>query len=80
MEVVLVVLEVLEVLGVLGVLGRLEDREGRGCLVVLGGLEGWTTQKRRWGTLAWAQGEVLGLTAGRLPLTLEGVMHLQKGE
>ena len=37
-------------LGVLVVLGRLEDREGRGCLVVLGGLEGLvgrTTQKRR---------------------------------
>ena len=37
-------------LGDLEVLGRLEDREGRGCLVVLGGLEGlvgWTTQKRR---------------------------------
>ena len=37
-------------LGVLEVLGRLEDREGRGCLVDLGGLEGlvgWTTQKRR---------------------------------
>ena len=45
-----VVLEVLVDLGVLGVLGRLEDREGRGCLVVLGvleGLVGWTTQKRR---------------------------------
>ena len=40
----------LGVLEVLGVLGRLEDREVRGCLVVLGDLEGlvgWTTQKRR---------------------------------
>ena len=47
MEVVLVDLGVLEVLEVLG---RLEDREGRGYLVDLGGLEGlvgWTTQKRR---------------------------------
>ena len=47
MEVALVGLGVLEVLEVLG---RLEDREGRGYLVVLGvleGLVGWTTQKRR---------------------------------
>ena len=50
MEVVPVVPVVLVDLGVLEVLGRLEDREGRGCLVVLevlGGLVGWTTQKRR---------------------------------
>ena len=43
------VLVVLVVLVVLEVLGRLEDREGRGYLVVLGDLEGlvgWTTQKR----------------------------------
>ena len=50
MEVALVGLGVLEVLEVLG---RVEDREGRGYLVVLGdlggpeGLVGWTTQKRR---------------------------------
>ena len=37
MEVVLVDLVDL---GVLEVLGRLEDREGRGCLVVLGDLGG----------------------------------------
>ena len=37
----------LGVLEVLGVLGRLEDQEGRGYLVVLEGLVGWTTQRRR---------------------------------
>ena len=44
------VLVVLEVLEVLVVLDRLVDREGRGYLVVLVGLEGlvgWTTQRRR---------------------------------
>ena len=48
--VVLVDLVGLGVLEVLEVLGRLEDREGRGYLVVLvdlGVLVGWTTQKRR---------------------------------
>ena len=49
MEVVLVVLVDL---GVLEVLGRLEDRGYLVVLEVLEGLVGWTTQKRRWGTLA----------------------------
>ena len=73
------------VLGVLGVLVRREDQEGRGYLValeVLVVLVGWTTRKRRWGMLAWAQEEALDQTAGRLLRTLlgEGTMHLQKGE
>ena len=73
------------VLGVLGVLVHREDREGRGYLValeVLVVLVGWTTRKRRWGMPAWAQGEALDQTAGRLLQTLlgEGTMHLQKGE